>query len=472
MSRRLRAWVAAVMVGGCGGEDPPAVDGGFDDAAEVDAPPDVAADVGLDAARDAVADGARDATVDATRDAPGDAARDAADVVDAPRVLPSTPDRLMVTEVNWNPASVAVGTVAAVAESGSTRSFFGSLGVKVLAAGALVGGDTSVTSWRSATTVPSGVPSPGDAGVDGGAAAPMWMLGVDGMGRVMRVRNDYFLEAVGDRYGVGGMSVRAVGYAGNRWVGFWTDANIVATDGVTAMRYMNGPYTMFAAAGERFAGAAADRVEVLTPASGQLRTYRVAGATGLALTQSGSLVFAVGDTLWSQRSDGVVDAFFRLAAPVRAMVTTGTRVWFVAGSELGTVVGARVSVTQGLALASDARIAAGASDTLWVLRGATAPRLYRAMEVTLTPEQQWAEAVQPVFARRCGTGMCHGPPPMGRQTNLSTYAAWVSLCGEIRARTVDWRAGSASALMPLGGPALAGDERAAVDAWTRTRCPP
>lgn len=441
--RRLSLAALAALLAACGGEAMP--------------PDDTGLDGGLDAAFDA-----RPSDAPTTDDV---ARRDGgSDVV---RVLPTTADRLTVMEVSWNPASVAVGAVAAVAESGSTRAFFGSLGVKVLASGALVGGDASVVAWRAAAAVPSGVAAVGDAG-----AGPMWMLGVDGMGRVQRVRNDYALEVVGDRYGIGTSPVRALGHAGGPWVGFWTDTSIVATNGVTAMRYMEGPFSAFAAGAQRFAGATTTRVEVLDPATNRLRAFAVPGVSALALTQTGALVFAVGAALWSERDDGTVDAFFRAPSTVRAMAASGARVWFVAGTELGTVVNGRVALTQGLALPADARIQAGAGDTLWVFRGAAAPKLYRAMEVMLTPEQQWVETVQPVFARRCGTGMCHGPPPMGRQTNLSMFSAWVSNCREIRARTVDWRAGSASALMPLGGPALAGDERAAVDMWTRARCPP
>jgi hypothetical protein len=436
------------LLGACGTETPQSID---------DVPlDDVAADLVVDVAPDQASPDVSDVRV----------AGDVLPLPDATRVVSTTADRLAVMPVSWNPANTAVGTVAAVAESAASRALFGSLGVQVFVGGAVAGRDATTLAWRGAAAVPSGVPVVGDAG-----RPPEWLLGVDGMGRVMRVREDFTLEAVGDRYAVGGMqSVLAVGYAGATWVGFWTSTHIAVANGTRVMRYMNGPFTSFAAGAMQFAGAAADRIDVLAPATGQQRSFRLAGVTALALTGEGRVVAAVGDTVWSELPDGTLEPVYRAPAPVRSMARSGARVWFVAGTELATLVGTRASITQGLALPAGTRLTAGLGDAVWALRGAMAPMLYRATTVMLTPEEQWVETVQPVYARRCG-GMCHGPPPTGRQTNLSTYNAWVTHCRAIRARTITWTAASMENRMPLSGAALMGDERTAVDAWTRARCP-
>lgn len=321
--------------------------------------------------------------------------------------IPSLAEPLFVRSVAYNPMMVALGNVSAVAESGTTAAFFGSAGMKVLVAGAQRASSVEVTQWRSAATIPAGI------------GAGSWIVAADNMGRVHRIRPDYLLELVSDRYGLASQSVRWIASGGMSFVGFATDAGIAIADGMTVQQYMEGPFTSFAAGGGRFAGAGADRVKVLDAASATLRAYNIPGVTSVALDADAKVVASAGALLWTENSDRTLSAVFRARAAIRSLVRSGTRVWFIAGAELGTFASGRVSITNGAMIPMDATLSAATMDEVWMLTNG-APRRYGVDSATQTPEAIWRATMQPIYATSCST--CHSPGQTS--PDLSTFMGW------------------------------------------------
>jgi mono/diheme cytochrome c family protein len=356
-----------------------------------------------------------------------DAAPEAAAPADAspPRAdasvpeIPSTADPLFVRAVAFNSTNVPLGVVQAVTENGTTAAFFGSVGMKLLRAGALLASSAEVTAWRAADTVPAGI------------GTGQWIVAADTMGRVHRVRPDNQLELVSDRYGLAGQSVRWIEHAGGSYVGFATDAGIAVADGMTVRRFMEGPFTAFAAGSNRFAGAGMDRVRVLDAATGTLRTWNLPGASAVAVDPAGRVLAASGAVLWAEGANGVLAAVYRAPAPIRSMTRSGARVWFAAGTELGVWVMGRPAITGGAMVPMDGRLFAATSDEVWVLTNG-APRRFAVDTGMQTPEAIWRATIQPIYAASCAR--CHGP---GQQSpDLSTYAGWNTNRPSLDARVV------------------------------------
>ncbi|MDP3275015.1 MAG: cytochrome c [Deltaproteobacteria bacterium] len=351
-------------------------------------------------------------------------ARDAQDSAPAdnqapPLVLPTTAELLPLRTVNFNPSNVALGDVAAVAESSGTTAFFGSTGLRLLRAGALVGSDPSVTQWRHAAAVPAGF------------GTGTWMLGVDGTGQVFRVRPDNLLERVGDRYGIEMLSVRSVWAGDATHVGFASDTLLVVADGMRIQRYMEGPFTSFSAGSGLFAGAGADRVKVLNAATNTLRAWQIPGVTEVALDARGRVHAASRDVLWVESDRGTIEAHYRAPAPIRGLIRSGSRVWFVSGDELSTVENGVVTRSRGQVIPANSRLAPASMDEVWVLT-TTAPRRVGIDTGMLTPEAVWRATIQPIYAGSCGT--CHHPG--GQSPDLSVFSGWDGNRALIRSRVL------------------------------------
>lgn len=380
---------------------------------------------------------------------------DAADAASADRSappadvpeIPSTAAPLFVRAVPYNPMMVALGNVRAVAEDGTTTAFFGTAGMKVVVAGAQRASSVEVTAWRSAAMIPAGI------------GTGNWIVAADDMGRVHRIRPDYLLELVSDRYGLASQSVRWIASGGMSLVGFATDSGIAIANGMTVQQYMEGPFTSFAAGGGRFAGAGADRVKVLDAATQTLRAYNIPGVASVALDADGKLVAAAGEYLWTENSDRTLSAVFRGRAAIRSLVRSGSRVWFIAGTELGTLSSAGVSITNGSMIPADATLSAATMDEVWMLT-AGAPRRYAVDSATQTPEAIWRATMQPIYATSCAT--CHSPGQTS--PDLSTFTGWDRNRTVINNRVVQ----QMGAPMPPDN-SITMAQRSAIGAWLMMR---
>lgn len=363
--------------------------------------------------------------------------------------LPTIADPLFVRAIPFNNMMVALGTVHAVTDNAGTSAFFGTMGMRLLRAGALFASNAEITAWRSAATVPAVL------------GTGTWTIAVDNMGRVHRVRPDNLLEIVGDRYGLTGMSVRWAAHGGMNFVGFASDTHLSISDGMNVRRVMEGPFTAFGASNNLFAGVSTDRIKVLDASTGRLRTWNLPGATSVAIDAMGKVIASAGAVLWVEGADGVLEGAFRASAPITSMVRSGPRVWFVSGRELGTYAMGRVSMTTGTMLETNSTLSPASMDEVWVL-SAMAPRRYAADTGMQTPEAIWRATMQTIYASSCSD--CHFPGTGGQAPDLSTYMGWDANRMKIRNSVVLMMA----PVMPPRG-MFTMEQRNAVDAWLMMR---
>ncbi|MBI5517152.1 MAG: cytochrome c [Deltaproteobacteria bacterium] len=360
--------------------------------------------------------------------------------------VPTFFEALFVREVQWNPAMAATGAVAAVAEDGRTTVLFSDRGAVVFNGGAVSATDTSIRMWRSAGAIPAG------------EGTGTWIVGVDAMGRLQRLRPTHTLEDVTDRFGLAMQPVRFLGHAGERWVGFATETSVAVADGMQLRRYMQGPAEHFAAGGRRVAASGGGAVRALAPATNTLRTYELAGVTGLALDATGRLVVAAGRYLYTETPEGALRPVFQASEAIHGMTAAGMRVWFTAGTELGSVEGARVAMTSGAMVPADARLTGATNGEVWSLsRGAL--RRFQVDSATHTPEEVWNVTMRPVFVRACSA--CHLPGGSSR-IDLASYRAWDEKRELIRRRVVD----RLPTAMPPPGSPLSAEDREVIRRWT------
>lgn len=322
--------------------------------------------------------------------------------------IPTIADPLFVRAITYNSTMVPLGVVTALAENSTTTVFFGSLGMRLFVSGALTASSDESTSWRSAATVPAGI------------GAGSWIVAADGMGRVHRLRPDHQLEPVSDRYGLAGQSVRAIASGGMMFVGFATDTGLAIADGMNVRRFMEGPFTTFAAGSGQFAGVGMDRVKALDAMTGRLRTFNLPGASAVAVDSAGKLVVAAGDVLWAEDTDGALTAVFRAPSTIRSLARSGSRLWFLSGRELGTFAMGRVAMTRSMAVPMSATgLVASPSGDVWVLTNG-APLRFAVDTGMQTPEALWQATMQPIYVAVCAR--CHAPERI--LPDLSTYAGW------------------------------------------------
>lgn len=375
---------------------------------------------------------ATDASLDAIADAVADAPVDVA--------LPPAP--LTVRAVSWNAADADPGAVSAVAEPDGLVVLFGQRGMQVLAGGAVTATDALVTTWRTAGVVPAG----------DGSATP-WTLGVDGMGRVWRVRDRMRLEEVTARYALAMRPVRSLAVLSNNRVAFGYEGGLAVADGMRVTVWSEPAFASLVGAGARVAARTDAGVRVFEPATARLVEYTLAGVTGVAFDAMQRLVVTTGDALYAESAAGLLEARATGAPALRELVRSGDRVWLVAGAQLAAWDGREIHTAPDVTVPADARLLSSPSGDVWALASG---RLARYSAVDSPDLRLWEETVRPVFARRCVP--CHLAGGSGN-LDLTTYASWQMGRANIRTRALAERS------MPPPPAALTDDERAALARW-------
>lgn len=383
-------------------------------------------------------DASADASTDARTDARTDVATDA-----APIPLPP-PGPLSVQEVVWNPLRTDLGAIQAVADYPNGEVLFTDRGATVMVGGAVASrANAAMQQWSSAAVLPAGDRSGGQ-----------WLVGVDGNGRVQRLRGLTAFETISDRYGLAGVRVNALGMLSATSVAFATEGGLSIADGMTVTRYTDPTFaTVLAAGSARVAGASADVVRLFDPMGGRLLAFGLGGVTALAIDARGRLVASTATELYLQDDHG--DLRLRYAGAMHGLVRSGERVWFAAGTELGALDGDMVRRSNGAGIAATARLQPSATGDVWVLAGASVRRFGPARMVD-PDEASFERAVRPVFIRTCA--QCHLPGGSAH-IDLSTYAAWDDRRPLIRSRVLMQRN------MPPAGVTFTTADRAAVTAW-------
>ena len=438
MRRDLRWWcsLAAFAAAGCSGDSlvnqgdaAPATDRGN--------PTDVV-DAAVDddvVTVDAVAPDAPDVVTEQDVAAAPDAT-EAADVADAGE---PPPPPLMVTRVEWNLAGTSLGAVQAVTEDTDLTAVYTTQGMRLLVAGAVAAMDDSVRSWRTAITA---------AAADGTPGA--WMLAVDSMSRVYRVRDRATLEDVTARLALGMRDIRSSAQVAPDAVAFGGVGAFAVLRGSDVTVWNDPDFMDLVGGGNRVAAMNATGVKVFDLSTERAVRFNLSGVSGVGLSRAGLLVVTVGNVLYEQNERGELAPRYTHTDPMRTVAVSGENTWLVAGDRLALWDGFRVRAAMDVSVASNARLIPARNGGVWVLEGGVLSRY----TLVVDPEdQRWNTTVRPIFATRCTP--CHLPGGSAG-LDLSTRCAWAINRAAIRTQVVD------RMLMPPPPAAMPAQERMAI----------
>ena len=348
---------------------------------------------------------------------------------------------LRVRPVEWNAGHAPLAAVRAVADSGGVAVAFADGGAAVIAGGAVIAVDRAVPRWTAAGTIPA---------ADG--TGP-WIVGVDGQGRVLRLRGRSAFEPVSDRFGLAADRVLGVADAGGRYAGFLLADGLALADGATMVRYAAGPLGALAAGGGRLALGGAP-VRVLDAATHAVHAFAVPSSARpafLAVSAAGRLVVATPDAVFAENERGDLALRFESSrGAIHGLAAAGERVWFADGAELGLLEGARVRETTGAHVPAGATLAGSPTGDVWTLSAGVLARY------AVDDERGWDDTVAPVYRRACAA--CHG---RGGEAgvDLSSREAWEGARALIRRRVLLERT------MPPAGRPLSDPDREALRGW-------
>lgn len=280
-----------------------------------------------------------------------------------------------------------------------------------------------------------------------------WLVGADAGGQLFRVRAGQKLEPVGERYGFGTQRVQAACALSGQRAAFLMGADQLAiADGQSVAHYAVGPADAMSCGGSRVALVSAGEVRSFEVTTRKLRTHSLA-AVGAVFDPLGRLVVATRRGLYLEDSGGSLALrYLSQTAPIHSLTATPQRIYFAAGSELGTLENDTVSLSQDARLPTDARLAGAGRGEVYVLGAGSLLRLSPGVSGA-APEARFAELVAPVFARSCSR--CHLPG--GRSgVDLSTPQAWSTRRSLIRERVLVERS------MPPSGAPLSDSDRDAI----------
>lgn len=351
---------------------------------------------------------------------------------------------MSVRAVDWNPKSVPLGSVAAVGELEGTVAVLADVGVTLFSGGVYTGSDGSVTEWRTAATIPA---------ADGNGT---WIAGVDGAGRVLRLRAGSYFEPVSDLYGLTSDDITGLAALDGAKVGFAVGGALAVADGMNVAHYDGGVYKSVAGGGGRAAAADGAKVYVFNTGDGKSTTYELAGAEEVAFDGAGKLVARTkGAVYLEDAAGGLALRYESKAAALHGLATSAGRVYIADGAEILMLEAGVLSGTKGAALPETATLIGSPSGDVWTLSGGELSKL--APQVGDEDDRLlWETKVQPVYLDSCTP--CHAPGGSAG-IELSTYNAWVARRAKIKERVVEQKT------MPPSGVMFSEEERAAISAW-------
>lgn len=359
--------------------------------------------------------------------------------------------------VAWSAEPTALGKVAAVTDSLDDVAVFGSMGAAVWSSGALIGSDSSVTTWRRAAMVPA---------LD---LPESWLLGVDQSGRLHRMRNRMILEDVTARFGLSDRPVLEVVPLSSSMTAFALRDQVAVVDGSKVWFYDIKARGLAGAAGRlaAFDWMGVLEVDFTAPEGARIAQLPLEGVIGAAFDVTGelALVAATSSALFVERNGALVKVW---DAPedvrITALAGSGSGVWVAIGKELALFRGLQLlhgSSTPGGAELEDARLYGSPSGDVWVLGG---PQLLRVGEKSAggSDEDRWRRSMLPIFNRICRS--CHLASGTA-SIDLSKYEQWATRRAMIKQRLIDQQP---TPMPPLTTGSLTYDELAAVKRWTES----
>ena len=332
---------------------------------------------------------------------------------------------LRVRAVEWNAGHAPLPGVRAVADTGGVAVAFADGAAAVIEGGVVVAVDHAIPRWTAAGTIPA---------ADGTGA---WIVGIDGAGKVLRLRGGSVFEPVSDRFGLGGDRVLGVADLGGRLSAFRLADGLALADGASVIRYAAGPLSVSAlAGGHGHLALGGDPVRVLDAASHAVHAFALPESPGravfVAVSAAGRLFVATPGAVYAENERGDLALRFETSSgAIHGLAAAGARVWFADGSELGVIEGegahGRVRETRGAHVPVSATLAGSPSGDVWTLAGGALARY------AVEDEKGWDDTLAPMFRRACAS--CHG---RGGEAgvDLSTPEAWDEARDRIRRRVV------------------------------------
>jgi hypothetical protein len=148
-------------------------------------------------------------------------------------------------------------------------------------------------------------------------------------------------------------------------------------------------------------------------------TFPLPGAKSAVIT-AGKIAAANDHQLFEEEAGKLVLRYDAGSATIGGLAGSGARVWFLLGTELGTLEGGKIALSKGAALPAGAVLSASPTGDVWVASAGTLTRF--SVGGPVSPEEaDWQKTIVPVFARTCGK--CHAPGGTA-QIDLSSYQAW------------------------------------------------
>jgi mono/diheme cytochrome c family protein len=355
-----------------------------------------------------------------------------------------------VRSVDWNPAAVDVGEVAAVAENGGVLAVLADTGSTVFSGGVVTATDGSVKGWTAASVIPA---------ADGNGT---WIAGIDATGQVLRLRGGTYFEPVSDLYGLEEETVLGLAALGGAGVAFALDGQLAVTDGMTVTRYDVATYAGIAGADGRAASAGDGKARIFEAASASELVHLLPGAEQATFNAAGRLVVRTADAIYAEDGQGNLGLRYRAkAGALRELAASDVRVWVVEGTELLSIEVDSVLRTAGAGIAETARLVGSPTGDVWSIEGGALAR-FAAETGDSEDRGVWEKNVQPVYLGSCTP--CHEPGGSAG-ADLSTYGAWVARREQIKERVV------AAKTMPPTGIEFTEEGRAAIASWVTGGAP-
>lgn len=359
-------------------------------------------------------------------------------------------DTIDLRPIQWTTQMAMLGKVAAVADSQEDVAVFGSLGASVWNDGLEVGNDTTVTSWRAAAVVPA---------LD---LPESWLVGIDQLGRIYRMRNRVMLEDVTARFGLTGKPAIEIVALNATLSAVALKDKVAVVNGATVQFYDMRARGLAGAAGRL---AAFDYDGILTvdfsSAEGaKMLRLPLPGAVGVGFDVTGELrlVAATEQALYIEQNGALVPIWEAPAeSKIVGLTSSGRGVWLAIGKELALFRGMQL-LHGSMAVPEGGRLIGSPSGDVWVLAGSQLTRMGERAPGG-TDEDRWRRNMLPIFHRVCRG--CHMPAGSSN-IDLSTYDKWVMRRPAIKQRLIDQLP---TPMPPTSAGTLTPDELNAVSRW-------
>jgi cytochrome c5 len=346
---------------------------------------------------------------------------------------------LRASSVEWNGAHATIGAVTAIAELDDTTVLFSNDAATVVVGGAVASVDRSVHRWVDAAVVPA---------LDGNGR---WIVGVDGDGKVWRLRARKSFEPISDRLGLAGSTAHAICAAGSR-VAVLLDHELalaaLAKDGRVTRVPVEGTALACGASLVAVGGEGGIR---LFSSTGSDRTIALP-TTHVAFADKDRLLALVRGRLYAMDGMGTMRSVTPREVSVATLASNADGAWIAWPGSLGWFDGSTVTHLSDPNIGADARLFTSANGDAWLSAPRGLSRFHRGSVASTDP---WQGSIAPIVATTCRN--CHGPEGT-TGTELMTEAEWNANKSDIRDRVLVKKD-----MPPKGG--LTDAERAAIAAF-------